>query len=255
MIQEIESHGFKVYGNLVMINGDLYPLPLVEGNTKLGKKVYHASTLPTKKEFTITLKNGETITEKGTCPTTCNGCYGTEGRYKCSSTLFWIAKRTELLRRYPDAYFLLMAIQIKHENVEKLRIHATGDFITGEASGYINVLKQFPDLKAWTYTKCKVVGEIAELNALPNCNVVKSIIPGHGFNFGTVAYIANMYYLLKRRNKSVYICRCGIDPNQHCSDCNGCSDHEYVLFIEHSTGYNAKTDYGYDKMVELIENQ
>ena len=85
--------------------------------------------------------------------------------------------------------------------------------------------------------------------------MVQSVIKGWGYNYGHVAYIAALYYYLKRNNESVYICRCGIDPEQHCSDCNGCSDHKYVLFLEHSTGYDPKTDYGYEKFVQLVNNQ
>ena len=120
---------------------------------------------------------------------------------------------------------------------------------------WYDILKQFPNVKAWTYTKVKENDEIRMLNSLPNMNIVKSIIQGCGFNYGHVAYIANMFYRLKRLGKSVYICRCGIDDSQHCSDCDGCREHEYVLFLEHSTDYNARADYGYNKIVELINNQ
>lgn len=255
MKSAIESLGYKVYGNLVMVDGELYPLPLVQGNTKLGKKVWHSSTLPTNEMITCKSETGEVITEKGTCPMSCTGCYATKGNYQFDSTKYRIMMRTRLLRRHPQAYFDLVAIQLRYENIEKLRIHATGDFIQGEARGFYDVLQSFPHVKAWTYTKVQNDADVALLDTLPNCNIVKSIIKGCGFNFGHVAYIANMFYYLKRLGKSVYICRCGIDENQHCSNCDGCSDHEYVLFVEHSTGYNAQADYGYSKLVQLIESQ
>lgn len=255
------AKGYKVFGSLVKVAGDLFPLPLVEGNEKLGKKVWHGSTLPTNKEFHVVVKDkktGEVIketTETGACPMSCKGCYGTAGNYNFPSVQYSLAMRTKLLRQFPEIYFDLVRIQLENEGIEKLRIHATGDFLPGEALAYYNILKDFPHIKAWTYTKVENDHDIELLNSLPNCNVVKSIIPGCGFNYGHVAYIANMFYRLKRLGKSVYICRCGIDENQHCSSCDGCSDHEYVLFIEHSTGYNARADYGYNKVVELIENQ
>jgi len=254
---EIEKLGVKVYGNYIMPDdGILYPLPLVKGNTKLGKTVSHSSTVPTNKEITCKDKDGNEIRERGTCPLSCKGCYGTTNNYQYNSTKYYLIMRTRLLRNHPDLYFKLVAIQLTYQHYEKLRIHAVGDFIPGEARGFRDVLVNFPGVKTWTYTKVNEDNEdIKALNALPNCNVVKSIIPGHGFNYGTVAYVANMYYYLKRNNKSVWICRCGIDPEQHCSDCDGCSSHEYVLFLEHSTKYNAKTDYGYDKFVELVNNQ
>ena len=43
----IESRlGLRSYGNFVSVNGILYPLPLVNGNEKLGLTVWHGSTVP-----------------------------------------------------------------------------------------------------------------------------------------------------------------------------------------------------------------
>lgn len=252
----IENLGFKIYGNFVMIESVLYPLPLVQGNDKLGKDVWHASTLPTNQDITVeNPETGDTITETGTCPLSCPGCYGTAGHYVHNDIKYYLIMRTKLLRQYPDIYFKLVRIQLENENIKKLRIHATGDFIPGEALSYYNVLIDFPSIKAWTYTKVTGDTDISLLDTLENVNIVKSIIPGRGFNFGPVAYIAATYYYLLNQAESVYICRCGIDKNQHCSNCDGCSDHKYVLFIEHSTGYNAAADYGYNKMIQLIESQ
>lgn len=255
----------KVYGNYVSIDGVLYPLPLVNGNEKLGVTVWHGSTAPGNGIITadFTEKSGthHNESEPGTCPMTCKGCYGLTNNYQYDSTKYYLIMRTKLLRKYPEIYFQLVRIQLETESIEKLRIHATGDFIPGEAKGYYNVLKDFPSIKAWTYTKVSDDHDIETLDTLPNVNVVKSIVPGFGFNFGHVAYIANIFYSLKRAKKSVFICRCGTEDKtkpetiQHCSDCDGCSNHEYVLFIEHSTKYNAKKDYGYSKLVDLIESK
>ena len=251
----ITAAGYKLFGNYVKINDVLYPVPLVQGNTKLGNDVYHSSTAPTNKTITACGKDGKTVSEKGTCPMSCKGCYGTTGNYQFNSSKYSLIMRTKLLKEYPEIYFHLIALQLENEDVKKLRIHAVGDFIPGESKGFYNVLKNCHSVKAWTYTKVSDDNDIELLNTLPNCNVVKSIIPGYGFNYGHNAYIASVYYHLKRLGKSVYICRCGIDENQHCSNCDGCSDHEYVLFLEHSTGYNPRTDYGYEKIVALIESQ
>lgn len=253
----IIAAGFRVYGSYVMVNGELFPLPLVKGNSKLGRAVWHSSTAPTNEELTVLdKKTGEIIaTCKGTCPLTCKGCYGKTGHYQHDNVKLSVIMRTRLLREYPAIYFLLVRTQLTYENIKYLRIHAVGDFIPGEARGFYEILKDFPNVKAWTYTKVPTNEEIELLDSLPNMNIVKSVIPGYGFNFGHVAYIANLYYALKRAGESVYICRCGIDPEQHCSDCTGCSSHKYVLFIEHSTKYNAKKDYGFSKLKKLIEQQ
>ena len=252
----IEKAGFKVYGSYVMIDGTLFPLPLVQGNDKLGRRVWHSSIVPTNETMTAYDAAGNEISESGTCPCHCAGCYAdNRGRYKMNSVKYALIMRTKLLREYPAIYFLLVRIQLTHERIERVRIHAAGDFIESEARGWYDVLKDFPAILAWTYTKHEWNQDLELLDSLPNMNIVKSIIKGCGFNFGHVAYIAQLFYRLKRAGKKVYICRCGIDPNQHCSDCDGCATYEYVLFIEHSTKYNAKKDYGFKKLAALIENQ
>jgi hypothetical protein len=89
----------------------------------------------------------------------------------------------------------------------------------------------------------------------PNGNIVKSVINGIGFNFGHCDYIISTYKKLKSMNASVYICRCGIDKNQHCENCKHCVTSEFVLFIEHSTEYKAEKDPMYSELKALIELQ
>ena len=61
--------------------------------------------------------------------------------------------------------------------------------------------------------------------------------------------------MLKQAGKNVYICRCGIDKNQHCEGCKVCATYKYVLFVEHSTGYNAEKDPLFRKLCEIVDNQ
>ena len=92
-------------------------------------------------------------------------------------------------------------------------------------------------------------------NDLDNANIVKSVVPGFGFNFGHCDYVIDMYHALINMGVKVHICRCGIDPEQHCAGCHKCSECEYVLFVEHSTAYKATEDPKYSELVELIEHQ
>ena len=250
----LQENGYKVYGDLVMIDGVLYPLPLVNGNEKIGHGVWHASTLPGDKNITA-IVNGETITEKGTCPLTCPGCYGCTGNYRFNGVKYALIMRTRLLKNHMSDYFKIALCQIVAENIKYIRVHATGDFISGEAAGWHEIFKNNSGLIGWTYTKCDMIGEIALLDSLNNFNIVKSIVPGCGFNYGHIGYILNTYETLKNNGETPYICRCGIDKNQHCSNCTGCSKNKYVLFIEHSTDYKAEKDILYNDIKALIESQ
>lgn len=232
--------------------GFINPL-LVNGNTKLGKGVWTFSTLPTNKDFHVTI-SGQAYTVKGTCPCHCDGCYATKGNYNFSSVQNSLAVKTILCREYLDFVKCAIIAQIKAENIQLCRIHASGDFFSDE---YISMWKEIveacPECVFWSYTKNSKAENA--FDGFQNCNIVKSIIPGFGFNFGKCGYILKVYKALQEIGKPVYICRCGVDKNQHCTNCKGCSKNEFVLFIEHSTGYNAESDELFPVLKALIDSQ
>lgn len=231
------------------------PCLLVDGNEKIGKGVYHFSTLPTNQIFHV-LINGMSFDVKGTCPCSCIGCYATKGNFQRypDKVLPGLALKTILIREDLDFVRRAIIAQIKADKIKMLRFHASGDF---DNNGYIaitvEIVKACPECVFWTYTKNKNAEHA--FDGLDNANIVKSMIPHVGFNFGHIDYIMAVYAELKRQGKSVYICRCGIDKNQHCNKCTACSKNDYVLFIEHSTEYKADKDPLYPEIVKLIESQ
>lgn len=190
-----------------------------------------------------------------TCPCHCPGCYANGGCYQFAGVKKSLANNTELAKNHLE--FLDRALRAQCETFAdgtEIRIHAVGDFFSKE---YLNmwheIAKDFPNLIFWTYTK--VHDFESAFDDLPNANIVKSLVPGFGFNFGHCGYVIDMYKALIAKGVKVHICRCGIDENQHCANCGKCSSCEYVLFVEHSTNYVAKEDGRYSELVELIENQ
>jgi hypothetical protein len=232
--------------------GWIEPL-LINGNDKLGKGVYTWSMLPTNEVFNINI-NGSDYCVKGTCNCHCEGCYATTGRYNCDNVKEANAKKTILARSQLDWVRNAIIAQIIADGIKIIRIHAAGDFFGPE---YIEAWKTIcsvtPNTVYWTYTK----NHDAEnaFDGIDNINVVRSIIPGYGFNFGHCDYIIKVYHALKAIGKKVYICRCGIDKNQHCTNCHGCIENEVVLFVEHSTSYRAEKDPAYNELKQLIESQ
>lgn len=229
---------------------------LKEGNSKTGKAVYTWSLLPGTEFHEIEL-NGVIVSIKGTCCCDCSGCYAKAGFYKTSSVIRSLAINTYLVNNFPD--FVKNAIMAQLEIIGRgeIRIHAAGDFNTESPEQYANMWKdiasKFNSFRFWTYTKIKKFETI--FDSLKNANIVKSVIPGVGFNFGTCEYIINAYYTLKDMEQSVYICRCGIDKGQHCERCGVCTTYKYVLFVEHSTNYKAEQDPLFDKLCEIVNNQ
>lgn len=232
--------------------GLINPL-LKNGNSKVGKSVYTWSVLPTNKEYNRVI-NGKNYSVSGTCPCHCVGCYATAGFYNCTSTIDSMVKKTYLSINYPEFVERAINAQIVADNIKIVRIHASGDFIN---SDYVDMWKRIiernPGVKFWTYTK-RTEFENA-FDSFANANIVKSIIPDHGVNFGKCDYIIQTYYDLKNAGIDCYICRCGIDKNQHCNNCKSCSIHKYVLFVEHSTDYVAERDPLFPVLSELIDSQ
>lgn len=219
---------------------------LVNGNNKIGKNVYHFSTLPT-------CENG------GTCFCNCPGCYGTKGNYNFSSVKESLRIRTEVARTDLDFFTAEIIREIKSHKVKYLRIHATGDFFSADyVKAWFEIATVCKDTCFWTYTKSFGHGfddELNRLNSLPNVNIVESVVPGCGFNFGHCDYILDTYYKLLAQGEKPYICKCGVDDTVHCNECRKCSERKYVLFLEHSTGYKAINDPLFNQVEELVNNQ
>lgn len=247
--QVYAAYGIECKGNkIVSPIGEIAPL-LINGNAKLGKGVWTFSTLAGNIEYNAVV-NGNAVNVKGTCVCNCVGCYAQTGFYKMPSTVNALALRTVIAREYTDFMANAIIAQIHAENIELVRIHAAGDFFGVEyIIAWRKIVKECPDCKFWTYTK----NPIAEnaFDDLDNINIVKSIIPGVGFNFGHCDYIIDAYNMLKSNGKTVHVCKCGFDKNQHCVNCKGCSENEFVLFVEHSTAYKAVNDPMFDELKSI----
>ncbi len=225
-------------------NGTMINELLVNGNSKIGKSVYHFSTLPG---------------TAGTCFMDCPGCYGKTGNYRYASVKNALATRTEIVKT--DLVFFVNEIirEIKSHKIEFVRIHATGDFFSSDyVKAWIEIATACKATVFWTYTKAFGHGfdnELNTLNSMENVNIVSSMVPGFGMNFGHCDYVMEMYNDLTSKGENPYICKCGIDDTVHCNECHKCAERKYVLFLEHSTGYKAEKDPLYINIKDLINNQ
>lgn len=251
-----EKYGIEYKaGKILSPIGWTYPV-LKEGNDKTGKAVYTFSVLPGTRKFSVDIA-GKKYTVSGTCTCDCVGCYAKTGRYNGKGVIKSMAINTILVNEYPDFIENAIRAQLEILGRGEIRIHAAGDFNTKNPDQYADMWKRiatdFPMFRFWTYTKLKRFESL--FDGMKNANIVKSIIPHIGINFGHCDYIINAYYTLKSLELPVYICKCGIDKNKHCENCGVCTAYKYVLFIEHSTEYKAEKDPLYGKLCEIINNQ
>ena len=243
------------------------PQLIVDGNDKIGSRktspdgigVWHFSTLPSNMVFKAVF-HGIDMEEKGTCPCTCkdkNGqiiCYALKGNYQRYGydSLVW---RTWLIRNDIDFVRRALIAQIQAYQIRFMRWHASGDF---DSAAYIDMARQVvaacPATTFWTYTKVKAAEHA--FDEFENAHIVPSMIDHFGYNFGHCDYILALYEYLKSQGKDVYICRCGIDKNQHCNKCTACSHKgNHVLFLEHSTDYKPELDPLFPEFKKLVESQ
>ena len=229
---------------------------LKDGNSKTGEAVYTFSLLPGTGEATTTV-NGTEITVRGTCCCDCRGCYAKSGFFTTPSVIRSMIINTHLVNNHPDFVREAIAAQLEIIGRGEIRIHAAGDFNTADPDRYADmwhsIAADYRTFRYWTYTKVKRFEPL--FDDLKNANIVRSIIPAVGINYGHCDYIINAYYTLKALGQPVYICRCGIDENQHCERCGICTAYKYVLFLEHSTEYHAETDPLFPKLCEIINAQ
>lgn len=249
-------HGIEFKdGKIVSPIGNICEL-LKEGNEKTGKTVWTFSLLPGTDEFSINV-NDNLICVKGTCICDCIGCYAKTGHYRQSTAIRSMVINTYLVNNHIKFVKACITAQLEYIGSGEVRIHAAGDFNTVNPDEYAqmwhDIASEYSTFLYWTYTKVKRFETL--FDDLKNANIVKSIIPEIGINYGHCDYIINAYYTLKSMDIPVYICKCGIDKTQHCEKCSVCATYKYVLFVEHSTGYKSEQDPLYTKLCEIVNNQ
>lgn len=247
------QHGIETDGDkLITPAGLKMPEPLTHGNTKTGP-VWTWSTLPGNGVFNTSY--GPVC---GTCKCNCPGCYAQAGFYNYKSTRDALAVRTLTSEAFP--VWILEAITAQLEYIEqtspdpvRVRISAAGDVTDTMAPVWSEIVRRFPAVTFWTYTKNDTFAHA--FDDVDNANIVDSIIPGFGLNYGPIEHVLRAYVHIVDNGGAPYICRCGIDPEQHCNNCAGCSEHKHVLFIEHSTSYKAAADPLFPFAVDIVNRQ
>lgn len=236
------KHGIQFENDHIWYRGQWICELLKTGNSKTGTKVFTWSMLPG---------------TAGTCVCDCKGCYAKTGRYNSENVIESNTRNMNLVNDDIDFFYRAVSAQLETIGKGEVRIHAAGDFNTKDPETYAQtwyrIVKENPSFLFWTYTKMTQFETL--FDDLPNGNIVKSVIDGIGFNFGHCDYIINTYRNLKAMGANVYICRCGIDKNQHCQNCGHCGKAQFVLFIEHSTAYKAEKDPRFEELKALIESQ
>lgn len=131
--------------------------PLSPGNTRLGRLIWHFS-----------------MPAYLTCPgasDACEECYAAAGHYKGSTVARALVLRMHL--RHRDDFVKRVLRQIRTEGLDKVRIHASGDFDSvAYIRKWIKIVKSAPDTNFYAYTRSwsvdSLVPALLELAELKN---------------------------------------------------------------------------------------
>ena len=212
----------------------------IENDIKTSPEIFHAGNGKIDKSVLC-----QSIAAVLSCGMKCPGCYAANcmtGAHGDNVTLSWY--RWYFIEKYiPEIYFAKVRYELSHTKKSVVRLHESGDFIdAADAAEWLKIIREFPNIRFYTYTK-RTFPAVAEMKALPNCNIVNSLPCGR-MNYGSPEYVAALAALIIAAGKEVHICACGTAAekeynranknSKYCGGvCKACAYCENVLFYEH----------------------
>lgn len=202
------------YGNKMVFVAE----PLKVGNSKLGDN--------------IAIFNLLAVHSCMNCKDCAKSCYALKSQKQYPSVFDKRAIYTYLARNHVNILFELLDNNLNRllGKIKYVRIHESGDFLSQE---YIDLwerlIKKYPSIVFYTYTKVDKIFDFSGLKSLPNFNLVNSVLPDGSINFG------NEEYCTEKATKFNYI----ICPNRkghkvHCgTECTACMRNHNVVFLQH----------------------
>ncbi len=128
-----------------------------------------------------------------------------------------------------DTNLLKKQILAKLEDGDVVRVHESGDMFSQEyLDMWTEIVKARPNVIFYTYTKTLGRWNWSKIKALPNFNVVSSLVGGMR-NFGKEEEIK-----LRAQELGIPVCPCKKGNKVICGvDCTICQTQPEVLFIQH----------------------
>lgn len=140
----------------------------------------------------------------------------------------WRDENLLLAQHHPRALFAMIHIQLTKTKYKVCRIHSSGDFFNQDyIEFWASIIKRFPKINFYAYTKVDKILDFSSLTQLGNFNLIPSLINGH-LNFGTKEYVENLV-----KTEGAFLCPAHdhkIKCNLHC---NYCVSNNKPVFIQH----------------------
>ena len=165
---------------------------------------------------------------KEICGRLCPGCYAHSEQLRYPTVL---PARTA---RYESSLQLDFVSRVKSEitalktKPKYFRIHASGDFYDqAYANKWLQIVKSFPDITFYAYTKRKRDIDFTALESEPNCIIINSLHFGR-INYGTLDKAPANAFICPHQKGSDVVC------GQSCTWCmSKTAQANSVYFIKH----------------------
>lgn len=145
-------------------------------------------------------------------------------------------RQQNLALSHTPEFVNLMVNEIIQKRFSIIRIHESGDFYNLEyLEKWVMIAKALPKVRFYGYSKCfeRYPSTLEVFNSLPNVNIINSITPYGGKNYGDQEYISAL------RQDGYVLCPLQlIDPaeGKKCMrDCKLCLTAKEVCFIAHGS--------------------
>jgi hypothetical protein len=192
---------------------------LVKGNTKLHNILI----------FDLTAG------KDGSCKSTCSKCYAIKAEVQYSNCRLFRAVNLELAKNHLVELETILIDQLSRAKTKMVRIHSAGDFFSQKyVDMWSRIVKAFPDMKFYAYTKNENDFDFSGIKKNQNFNLLNSFAEIDGekvLNYGDKEHVEKLvdsgYFLcpatVKEKTKDI---KCGLN-------CKYCMSNDKVCFNIH----------------------
>jgi len=155
-------------------------------------------------------------------------CYAMKAQKMYPNVRNWRSDNLDISQTL--SFINIISDQLRKAKQTTVRIHSSGDFYSQQ---YIDkwaiIVRMFPDINFYAYTKVSDLFNFAPLTNLNNFNLINSFVDGN-LNYGKIDYITS----LNNKIKDSFICPATTKKGVKCGlDCNYCIKGNKPLFVIH----------------------
>ena len=156
-------------------------------------------------------------------------CYAKKAEIQYKAVLPFRNQNFHLAKYENETLEILLRKQLDKTRKTTLRIHSAGDFFSQDyVDFWVKIVKLYPHIKFYAYTKTTTIFDFSELTSLDNFNLIPSFIEGN-LNYGSVEYIEGLV-----EKYDAFICPATVDKKIKCNEgCTYCVENNKVVFKIH----------------------